>query len=361
LVGYREAAQMIAAGKFVPVYLFYGDEPFLIRELSHQLAEAFLGEEGDFGREKIEGAALPLLEILQRLGEASLFAPCKLLLVDDPPYLLPKGRESRETAEGEAALPEEGGEKAAALLERFIEREGAAGVPSRILLFRAAAVDRRRRLFKILEKGGLVVECAPLRGPELARWIRERLARRGVKMEPAALQRILWSGENDLHFLSNELNKFCAYLGEGEKTITAKMVELLFSGDIKSSVFTLADALSEGRLDRALQVLSHLLAGRREEPLRIFFMLVRHFRLLLGARSLRDEKVPPAQHAAALGVKPFEARKLYGQAAAFSRQSLEEIIIFLQQLDYRVKTGRVSPGHALEMALSQIHHLSLRR
>jgi DNA polymerase-3 subunit delta len=246
-------------------------------------------------------------------------------------------------------------------LERFIERERAGEAPSRIIIFRSAAVDRRRRLFKLLEKKGLVVECAPLRGTELSRWIRDWLARQGKKIEPAALQRLLWSGENDLHFLSNELEKYCAYLGDGEMTITAEAVELLFSGDIKSSVFTLTDALSEGKPGRALQVLSQLLAGKREEPLRIFFMLVRHFRLLLGARSLRDEKVPPAQHPGALGVKPFEARKLYGQSAAFSRETLEEIIIFLQQLDYRIKTGRVIPAQALEIAIAQIHHLSPRR
>ncbi len=361
MIGYREAAQMIASGKFVPAYLFYGGEPFLIQELSHQLAEAYLGKAEEYGREKIDGKELALPDVLQRLDEANLFAPRKLLLVDEPPYLVPKSRESREAAEGEAEPPDESGEKAAARLERFIERERAGEAPSRIIIFRSAAIDRRRRLFKILEKGGLVVECAPLRGPELARWIRDWLARQGKKIEPAALQRLLWSGENDLHFLSNELEKYCAYLGDGETTITAKVVELLFSGDIKSSVFTLTDALSEGRLDRALQVLSQLLAGKREEPLRIFFMLVRHFRLLLGARSLRDEKVPPARHPLELGVKPFEARKLYGQSAAFSRQSLEEIIMFLQQLDYRIKTGRVNPGQALEIALSQIHHLSPRR
>ncbi len=359
MIGYREAAQMIASRKLVPAYLFYGGEPFLIRELSDQLAGAYLGEEGDYGREKIDGTELTLNEALQRLDEVSLFAPRKLLLVDEPPYLVPKSREKRDAAGGETG-PEESGEKASEQLERFVESERAGKIPSRIILFRAAAVDRRRRLFKLLEKKGVVVECAPLRGGELSRWIREQLARQGKKIESAALQRLLWSGENDLHFLSNELDKYGAYLGDGETTITAEVVELLFSGDVKSSVFTLTDALSEGNPDRALQVLSQL-AGKREEPLRIFFMLVRHFRLLLGARSLREEKVPPAQHPRALGVKPFEARKLYGQSAAFNRESLEEIIIFLQKLDHRIKTGRVIPHQALEVAIAQIHQLSPRR
>ncbi len=360
MTSYREAAQMIAAGNFVPAYLFYGGEPYLIQDLSNRLALAYLGKEENYGREKVEGADLTLAEVLQRLHEESLFAPRKLLLVDEPPYLAARGKEVRDGAGGGASPREEGGEKALERLECFIEREGAAETPSRIILFRAAAVDRRRRLFKVLERRGMVVDCAPLRESELARWIRERLAGQGIKIETAALQRLLWSGENDLHFISNELDKYISYLGEGESTITSGVVELLCSGDMKGNVFALADALGSGNVNRSLQLLA-LLSGRREEPLRIFFMLVRHFRLLLGACSLREEKIPLAKHAGALGVQPFVARKLYDQSASFSPDLLEEIIIFLQQLDYRIKTGRVAPEQALDIAIAGIHRLSPKK
>lgn len=357
---YRETVQMITAGRFAPAYLFYGDESFLIQELSDLLAKAYLGEDPGYGREKVDGDELTMGEALRRLDEASLFASRKLLLVEEPPYLAVKKKENRGAAGGKTDSREESGKEAAAQLERFLAREKAQEIPSRIILFRAGAVDRRRRLFKLLKKKAVVVQCAPLRGGELARWIREQVARQGKKIEPAALQRLLWSGENDLYCLANELDKYSAYLDDGETTITAGVVEMLFSGDIKSNIFTLTDALSEGNLDRALQALS-LLNRKREEPLRIFFMLVRHFRLLLGARSLREEKVPPAEHPRALGVTPFEARKVFGQSAAFSRETLEEIIIFLQKIDYQIKTGRVIPWQALEITIAQIHRLSPHR
>ena len=359
---YREIAKAIAAGRFAPAYLFYGDEPFLIEELSALLTESYLGEEDPgFGREKIEGAGLTLLQALQRLEEATLFSSRKLLLVEEPPYLVPakgKGRGSAEEKEKESR--KENGAEAAAQLEKFLVREKKEPVPSRIILFRAGAVDRRRRLYRLLEREAVVVPCAPLKGGELARWIREQVARRGKRIEPAALQRLLWSGENDLYCLSNELDKYSLYLGEGETTITAAVVGELFSGDIKSSIFTLTDGLSEGRLDRALRALS-LLDRKREEPQRIFFMLVRHCRLLLGARSLRDGKIPPAEHPRILGVTPFEARKVFGQAAAFSGEALEEIIITLQEIDYQIKTGRMPPRQALEVAIAQIHQHSPHR
>lgn len=355
---YRETMKMIGAGRFAPAYLFYGDEPFLIEELSELLIRSYLGEDSGYGREKVEGGELTLEQALGRLGEDSLFSPRKLLQIDDPPYLAAKKSKSRGPTEEEEGPSDEGsGKKVAALLEEYIAREKAREIPSRILLFRAGAVDRRRRLFKLLGKEAVVVQCTPLRGNDLARWIREQVARRGKKIEPAALQRLLWSGENDLYCLSNELDKYILYLGEGENTITAAVVGELFSGDIKSTVFNVTDSLSEGKLDGALRALS-LLDRKREEPLRVFFMLARHYRLLLAASSLRDEKIPPARHPRALGVTPFEARKVFGQSAAFDRKALEEIIIALQKIDHRVKTGRIPPRQALEIAIARIHELS---
>ncbi|NLA04238.1 MAG: DNA polymerase III subunit delta, partial [Firmicutes bacterium] len=301
---YREIAKSIAAGRFVPAYLFYGEELFLIEKLTDLLTESYLGEDSGYGRDKVEGGELTLVQALQRLAEATLFSSRKLMLVEEPPYLVPaKGKKRGSAEEKEEEPGKESGKEAAAQLESFLADEKDKQVPSRIILFRAGAVDRRRRLFRLLEKEAVVVHCAPLRGNELARWIREQVARRGKKIEPAALQRLLWSGENDLYSLSNELDKYALYLGDGETTITAEVVGELFSGDIKSNIFALTDALSEGNLDRALQALS-VLDRKREEPQRIFFMLVRHCRLLLGARSLREEKIPSKEHPRALGVTP---------------------------------------------------------
>ncbi|RJQ43526.1 MAG: hypothetical protein C4534_08030, partial [Gaiellales bacterium] len=47
-----------------------------------------------------------------------------------------------------------------------------------------------------------------------AGWIRGRAAQAGLKLEPAALESLLLTGENDLYRLSNELDKYGAYLAE---------------------------------------------------------------------------------------------------------------------------------------------------
>jgi len=96
------------------------------------------------------------------------------------------------------------------------------------------------------------------------------------------------------------------------------------------------------------------LVQRRESPLLILFMIARHFRLLLQYRSLLEEGFPPARAASELKLAPFIARKIHSQALAFDREVLEEILIRLQEIDEKIKTGRLDQQLALELVLAWI-------
>ncbi|MEW5785254.1 MAG: DNA polymerase III subunit delta [Bacillota bacterium] len=368
MLSVRQAAQNFQAGVFAPAFLFFGEEDYLREELQRLLVKTFLGEESGFGLEKVEGAAAPLEEALAQLAGANLFAPRQVLVVKNSPHLAPpRGKAAEAAAAAEEEAPPEPAEPAGqtrldpaeaacAALWRFIETEKARPSPERIVIFQAAAVDRRKKMFKLLAKHGLAVECAPYKGDELARWIQTRAARAGKKIERAAVEQLLMAGGGMWH-LAGELDKYIAYLNDDETVITAAVVEQLYSGDSQANVFALADSLSEGDLQGALAILQHLLS-RREEPVRIFFMLVRHYRLLIIARSLLDERIPPAEHAAALQVPPFAVRRLLQQASLYSSEILADALPVLQQIDRQIKTGALEPRLALEITLGKLGHLT---
>ncbi len=363
-----EARQKIKSGPLQPAYLFYGEEAYLREELQLILSAAFLGEDSQYGWEKVDGAAVPLSQALERLSGGNLFAPRRLLVVANAPYLAPP-RPGIKAAESEAGeeekeqgAPSYGAKALSAdeagleMLERFIARQSAADAPENIILFQSHAVDRRKKLFKLLSAKGLTADCSPFKREGLSRWIKERVAGMGKTIERAALEQLLLSADSNLWHLSQELDKYAAYLNEDQKEITTEVVELLYAGDSQGNVFKLADALSEGQLLRALNLL-HLLFSRREKPLQIFFMLVRHFRLLLNAFSARREKTSTDAFARSFKLHPFAAQKLYRQAARYDRETLEDILIALQKIDHQIKTGRLEPHSALEITLGQIDHL----
>ncbi len=355
MLSFQAFIKKIKQENFAPVYLFYGEEKYLQEELTHQLAVMFLGEDSEFGQEKLAGDSLNLEELLARLGESGLFARRRLLIVDNPPYLVPPGK-TDEKKQPEEEGPAESREKTDSdLLESYLEQV-ASGVPDSILVFHSSKVDRRKRFFKAIDKKGVVLECNSLKGEALANWIRNKVSKLGKNIERPAVERLLAAGDQSLYYLSNELEKYCSFLGEKEKTITIETVEALFSGDIQGDVFKLSDAVAEGNIIGAHDILD-LLLRRREKPLLIFFMLVRHYRLLLQACCLMEDGLPQSEFVSALEVHPFVARKLREQAVSYNRHVLEDVLLALQKADRQIKTGCIEPSEALKLILSRIDYV----
>ena len=355
MLSYRALIKKIKESSFSPVYLFYGEERYLQEELTFHLASAFLGQDSEYGREKYDGNTLSLDQVIERLDEKGLFSSKKLLIVDNPPYLAPSKKNEDKDNPGKETSQGSSEKSHVEILGEYLE-QAAAGHQQNILIFLTRGVDRRKKIFKVLDKYGVVSECSPLKGEALASWIRNKVSRLGKKIDNQALEKILIAGNHDLYFLSNELNKYAAYLGPDQEMITADVVENLFSGDIQGDVFKLSDAMAEGDIISAHNILN-LLFRRREKPLLIFFMLVRHYRLLLQAHSLMKDGLPQQEFASSLEVHPFVAGKLREQAVLYSGHVLEEVLIALQDADRQIKTGLIEPERALELTLGRIDYI----
>ncbi len=355
MFSYRALVKQITEGNFSPLYLFFGEEKYLQEELVNHLTVSYLQDDNNFGREKLDGSAYDLEEIISRLGERGLFSDRRLLIVDNPPCLAPpRKKDENELSEAEK-IQDTREKKNVELLAGHLEQQDST-TPESILVFLTPGVDRRKRLYKLIDKNGAVVECSALRGEALASWIRNKTENLGKKIDRAAVEKLLLSGDHNLHYLSQELEKYCLSLGDDQDTITAATIDQLFSGDLQGNIFKLTDTLAEGKLVESQEFLE-LLLRRREQPLLIFFMLVRHYRLLLQAKSLLEDSHEGVDLTSALGIHPFVARKLKDQAFMYNSCILEEAIIALQKADFQIKTGAVDPPRALELILSRIDYV----
>lgn len=354
--GYRALIKDIQEKRFAAVYLLHGEERYLQEEIIDQLKKNYLGSEEQFGYEKVEGGSLRLAEIIAQISEKGLFSSKRLLVVDNPPYL---GSSRKTVEQGDPEGPDENTladeKESVGLLEDYIV-EQQEGRPGSVLVFTTEKADRRKRIYKVIEKKGSAVECSILKGETLTDWVRQKAASLGKTIDRSAMDKLLLAGNHNLHYLSGELEKYSSYLGDCETVISGQVVDLLFSGDLQGNVFKLADAIAE-KNHAGAESLLQLLLGRREKPLLIFFMITRHYRLLLQARCLLDEGLPPGQFASTLEVPPFVARKLQDQAGVYNRTALEDVIIMLQESDQKIKTGRLEPGQALTLIMSRIDYL----
>ncbi len=190
----------------------------------------------------------------------------------------------------------------------------------------------------------------PPRNP--TRWITER-ARSvyGVDIEQAAATALALVVGDDLHAADNELAKLATYTG-GERPITEADVALLTPYVAEANIFDMVDALGRRDGRAALSLLHRLL--QEDDPLPIFGMIVRQFRLLLLAREYLNEGGAPRQAGAALGVHPYVAEKVVSQARVFTLEQLEAIYRHLLDTDVAIKTGKVDAGLALDLLVAGV-------
>lgn len=182
----------------------------------------------------------------------------------------------------------------------------------------------------------------------------------GATIETSAARALAAVIEHDLRAADSELAKLAAYVN-GERPITEADVSLLTAYAAEPDVFVMVDALGRRDSAAALRLLHRLLAG--DDPLRLFGMIVRQFRLLILAREYLNTggSAQPRDMSKAIGVHPYVAEKLAGQVRQFTLDQLESIYHSLLEADVGIKTGKVDGVLALDMLVAGLAGESERR
>jgi DNA polymerase-3 subunit delta len=200
------------------------------------------------------------------------------------------------------------------------------------------------------DPGGYHKLFDPPRNP--ARWITEQ-ARRvyATDIEPGAVAALALVIGQDLRAADSELAKLAAYVN-GERPISEADVLLLTPYAAEPDVFQMVDALGKRDGATAARLLHRLL--EQNDPLQLFGMIVRQFRLLILAREYLDAGGSPKQIGKAIGVHPFVGEKLAGQVRTFSLDQLEHIYRYLLETDVSIKTGKVDSILALDLLIAGV-------
>ena len=321
--------ESVANGKISTVYLWYGEDRFLIQEgLKVLKSFYFMTDPSGSGIEQVSAKDLSPAAIVERANTMSFFAN-RLVVVEDVTYF-----QDGQTAEFEP------------FLDYFANPN-----PATCLLFIAESVHRGRKLYKALNKAGEIIEfCAPnpKRPQEWLSWVQSELKAREKLMDnQVASQFIEWTGHHT-GVLCQELDKLIVFVGERQK-ITSKDIKAITPQSIETSIFVLLDAVASRSAAKALQALREVL--RKEPALKVLGMLVRQVRLLLGCDSLRRHGGNVAEAPSVLGISPYEAQKVWQQSVRLSTEQLSKALSECLNTDLALKTGGGDPGLLLEIMI----------
>lgn len=311
------------------LYLLFGPDEFSRSEALAALRAVVPAEVADLNISRLEGRRLKL-EALAAACEAMPFlAERRLVIVSDALKHTKAGKDRED-------------------LKAYLDR-----VPAwcDLIFLESEDVDRRSILFTHLKKAGEVREFTPPQGPELARWLADRVKTMGARIEPPAAQRLLELVGGDTRTLVTELAKLATHAGRGG-TIGVAAVDMLVQDRQEQNLFAFIDDLSARRLGPALRG-AHALLEEGQAATYVLFMLARQVRILIGVHDLAARRMRADEIAAELGQKPFVVRKAMDQARAFAPGELERLHDRLLQLDVASKTGRIQADTALELFVAE--------
>lgn len=311
------------------VYLWYGEERFLLQEAVQILMNSYLEKDpSGSGIEVVSAKAVTPVEIVERASTISFFQG-RLVIVEDIPYF--------QEGQGDSLEP---------YFEYFKDPN-----PGTCLLFLSESVHKGRKFYKAIGQAGVIVEfTAPKRAQEWQAWLDSELQARGKKMRPEVKTFFLeWTGHQP-GVLNQELDKLVLYVGEREM-IRAEDVKEIIPQTSEATVFELLDAVAARSSALALQKLHQVLC--QEHALKVLTLLVRQVRMLLGTQALRQKGGNVNDAPRLLGMKPFEAQKVWRQSEKLSWEQLEIALQECLATELGIKTGQGEAKFLLELMVTK--------
>lgn len=348
-MNYSIAMEQINRGQIASIYLLYGEESYLIRELEHKLTVELLPpDERETGLAVFESE--PSSEELVRLIESVPFFGSKnvILVRNAAMFRSRKASGQAESADAAEEAADAGSEKLISLFANMPDY-------SNVVFIGGDKIDKRKKIVKAIEKYGSVIELAPLKVKDVKPWVIAKLAEKNKKLTADAMEHLLnivsIMPQVSLGFIAGELEKACLYT-KAKTSITRDDLMAILSIVPEVSVFVMLEALSQKQVSRALQLLGEQLSTG-ELPFRLLALLARQVRQLWQAKLMAEQGFSQQDVANEFKVPLFIGEKLIRQSRSFSADQLKTGILRLAAADRDLKTGKAD-GHVLEQFIIEL-------
>ncbi|MFN0274579.1 MAG: DNA polymerase III subunit delta [Chitinophagales bacterium] len=231
----------IRAKKIAPIYLLHGEEGYYIDKLAEFLEDSILTqEERSFNQSIFYGKDGNVQEILDTCRRFPMFANRQVVTIREANQL--KGMENMETY---FANP----------------------VPTTTLIIchKNGTLDKRKKVYKVLNEKGVVFESAPLKENDIPAFIENYLKKKNYSIESKANNLLVECLGTELSKITNELDKLIINLQPGEK-ITVKEIEENIGISKDFNVWELQSALLVKDSSKAFKILHYLNQNPKTNP-----------------------------------------------------------------------------------------------
>lgn len=318
----RRLQMHLQKGTPLPIYVVVGEDYFLVNEAVQGLKQTILADGAvDFNYDQFFAGDDDTVKIRDTIEMLPMMSARRMVLV-------------RQVHQWK--------EKDWGVIESLLREP----VDSTALVLVADKIDKRKKIFKILEEKAATIELKRPYDNQLAVWIEYIAAKHGMKIQPEAVSLLRQLIGANLTELNNSVLKLQSFLGE-EKNISAESVLRVVSRSRVDNVFELTNAI--GRQDRAgaLQALANLLDQGQSEVGAVA-MIARHLRVLSAIQEGAKGGLSPAQICAKVGIPQFFLKDYQSQVRFWPESKMNRTVVALKNTDKALKSSPLSAHIWLE-------------
>lgn len=324
----------IKNGNIKPIYFLMGEEPYYIDKISEYIEDSILTEEEKgFNQMVLYGRDITIEDIIDNAKRYPMMSERQVVIVKEAQDL----SRTIENLSSYADNPQ----------------------PSTVLVlcYKYKTIDKRKKLYKSIQKSGLVYESKKLYENQIADWIRRVLSGKNYAIDvKAALMLVEFLG-TDLSKISNELDKLTVVIPENS-TITAKHIEENIGISKDYNNFELRKAVGERNVLTVNKIINHFAQNQKANPIVMTISLLNSFfTQLLIFHSLKDKSNNSA--AKALGVNPYFISDYNTAAKNYPMRKVSQVIGLLREADVKSKgvgANALPAGDILKELLFKIIH-----
>jgi DNA polymerase III subunit delta len=339
--------ERLAKGKPIPAIVLMGTDPYLRDICRNGIIQAYVPDAvRDWALARISVQGGDWGEVFQRAETLPMLAQLQVVIIDGAETIEVKKRGDDES--GDADDSDDGDDPRKETLKAFSAYLDSPA-PFTILLFEVPKLDKRQRLYKILNEKALIVELTI--GDQAAAFVAQMAKELGAEIEPAAATLLAEITNREPALMRMELQKLSLY-AQGRGRVTVADVKELVPNARKNTVWELADMIATRRRDHALQFLDNLLR-EGEEPVALVGVLAWMYRKLIEARDL-PANMRGFQAARPLGMRPDTAEAAIRNAHRMSKENLLAGLVALAETDSQLKSSNPDKRATMEFLIARL-------
>lgn len=328
----KEIVAEIDAGKPKPIYFLMGEEPYYIDKISQYIADNLLSEdEKGFNQMVLYGRDTSVDEVISNAKRFPMMAEHQVVIVKE-------AQDLSRTIEN---------------LTAYVEHPQPTTVL--VICYKYKKLDKRKKLYKAVQKHGELFESKKLYENQVADWIRRTLSTKKYRISPKACVLLVEFLGTDLGKINNELNKLTLVVPPSTE-ITPELIEQHIGISKDFNNFELKKAIGERNVGKAARIIDYFAQNPKDNPFVVTVTLLNtFFTQLLQYHGLKDHS--PGNVAKVLGVNPYFVKEYTVAARNYPMKRVSGIISSLRELDLKSKgvgANNMAQSELLKELLTEI-------